>query len=86
MRAKFQPGNYTIAPWEYTPKVRWRVNPQSRRGVPDLISFRNHDGVFIGVEVKAARDQFRDDQRTFLTELKAASGLAFVAQDFAQFQ
>ena len=65
-------------------KARWRVNPQSRRGVPDIIGFRNRDGVFIGGEV--GRDQLRDDQRTFLTELKAANGLAFVAHSFAQFQ
>ena len=31
-------------------KARWRVNPQGRRGVPDIIGFRNADGVFIGVE------------------------------------
>ena len=67
-------------------KARWRVNPQGRRGVPDIIGFRNRDGVFIGVEVKAGRDQLRDDQRAFLTELKQAGGLAFVAHDFAQFQ
>ncbi|ALW86886.1 hypothetical protein AUC43_18465 [Hymenobacter sedentarius] len=67
-------------------KARWRVNPQSRRGVPDIIGFRNRDGLFIGVEVKAGRDQLRDDQRTFLNELRAAGGLAFVAHDFAQFQ
>ena len=36
--------------------------------------------------MKAGRDHLRDDQRTFLTELKAANGLAFVAHDFAQFQ
>ena len=36
--------------------------------------------------MKAGRDQLRDDQRTFLTELKSANGLAFVAHDFAQFQ
>ena len=31
-------------------KARWRVNPQGRRGVPEIIGFRNADGVFIGVE------------------------------------
>ena len=67
-------------------KARWRVNPQSRRGVSDIIGFRNADGVFIGVEVKAGRDTLRDEQRKFLNELKQANGLAFVAYDFAQFQ
>ena len=67
-------------------KARWRVNPQGRRGVPDIIGLRNRAGVFIGVEVKAGRDQLRDEQRTFLTELKTAHGLAFVGHDFAQFQ
>lgn len=67
-------------------KACWRVNPQSRCGVLGVIGFRTRNGVFIGVEVKAGRDQLRDDQRTFLTELKAANGLAFVAHDFAQFQ
>ena len=67
-------------------KARWRVNPQSRRGVPVIIGFRNRDGVFIGVEVKAGRDQLRDDQRTVLNELRTANDLAFVAHDFAQFQ
>ena len=71
----------------YNPDTkRWRVNPQGRRGVPDIIGFRNRDGLFIGVEVKACRDTLHDDQRTFLNELKAAHGLAFVAHSFAQFQ
>ena len=65
---------------------RWRVNPQGRRGVPDIIGFRNRDGLFIGVEVKAGRDALRDDQKLFLNELKQAGGMAFVAYDFAQFQ
>ena len=64
-------------------KARWRVNPQGRRGVPDIIGFRNADGVFIGVEVKAGRDQLHDVQKEFLDELKAAGGMAFVAYDFA---
>ena len=42
--------------------------------------------MFIGVEVKAGRDQLRPDQKQFLDELKAAGGLAFVARSFAQFQ
>ncbi|MGI4822643.1 MAG: VRR-NUC domain-containing protein [Janthinobacterium lividum] len=57
----------------------------ARRGVPDIIGFRLADAVFIGVEVKAGRDQLRPEQIQFLNELKAASGLAFVAYDFAQF-
>ena len=67
-------------------KACWRVNPQGRRGVPDIIGLRNTDGVFIGAEVKAGRDQLRDEQRTFLTELKDAHGLALIAYDFAQFR
>ena len=54
--------------------------------MPDIIGFRNADGVFIGVEVKAGRDTLRDDQKQFLNELKQAGGLAFVTYDFAQFQ
>jgi len=65
---------------------RWQVNPQARRGVPDIIGFRQADAVFIGVEVKTGCDRLRDDQRLFLNELKAAGGLAFVAYDFDQFQ
>jgi penicillin-binding protein-related factor A (putative recombinase) len=42
--------------------------------------------VFIGVEIKAALDQLRHDQRTFLNELKRAGGLAFIAYSFAQLQ
>ena len=67
-------------------KARWRVNPQSRRGVSDIIGFRNADGVFIGVEVKAGRDTLRDDQKQFLNELKQAGGVAFVAHSFVEFQ
>ena len=71
----------------YDPNTkRWRVNPQGRRGVPDIIGFRKRDGLFIGVEVKAGRDTLRDDQKKFLNELKAAGGLAFVAHSVAQFQ
>jgi len=65
---------------------RYRLNPQSRKGVPDIIGFRKSDGVFIGVEVKAGRDQLRPEQKQFLDELKAAGGLAFVAHSFDQFQ
>ena len=65
---------------------RWRVNPQGRRGVPDIIGFRKRDGLFIGVEIKAGRDQLRSEQKQFLDELKAAGDLAFVAHSFAQFQ
>lgn len=64
---------------------RWRVNPQGRRGVPDIIGFRKSDAVFVAVEVKAGRDQLRDDQRAFLDELKAARGLPFVAYNLAGF-
>ena len=66
-------------------KARWRV-PQSCLGLPGIIGFRNRDGLFIGVEVRASREQLCDDQRTFLNELKAAQGLAFVAHSFAEFQ
>ena len=71
----------------YDPQTgRWRKNPQGCNGVSDIIGFRKSDGVFIGVEVKAGRDQLRDDQRAFLNELKVAGGLSFVAYSFSQFQ
>ena len=71
----------------YDPKTqRWHRQPNSRRGVPDIIGFRRADGRFIGVEVKAGRDQLRPEQTHFLNDLKAAGGLAFVAYSFAQFQ
>ncbi|MFC6223931.1 VRR-NUC domain-containing protein [Hymenobacter artigasi] len=71
----------------YDPDAQcWRVNPQGIRGVPDIIGFRNRDGLFIGVEVKAGRDQLRLHQKQFLDELKGAGGLAFVAHDLARFQ
>ncbi len=53
------------------------------RGVADIIGFHNRDGTIIGVEVKDGRDQFRDDQKQLLDEMKAAGGLAFVAHSFA---
>lgn len=65
---------------------RYRFNPQGHRGVPDIIGFRKRDGLFIGIEVKAGRDQLRPEQKQFLDELKAAGGLAFVAHNFTQFQ
>ena len=70
----------------YDPKTnRWRVNPQSRPGTPDIIGFRHSDAVFIGIEVKAGRDRLRPAQKQFLDELKAAGGLAFIARSFATF-
>ena len=42
-----------------------KVNPQARRSRPDLIGFRQAEAVFIGAEVKAGRDQLRDDRRFF---------------------
>jgi len=71
---------------EYDPTTqRWRPHPNARRGVPDILGFRRADGKFLGVEVKAGRDQLRTEQIDFLNELKAAGGLAFVARDFAHF-
>ncbi|UYZ64899.1 VRR-NUC domain-containing protein [Hymenobacter weizhouensis] len=71
---------------EYDPKTgRWRPHPNSRRGVPDILGFRRADGRFLGIEVKAGTDRLRPEQMTFLRELKAAGGLAFVAYDFAGF-
>lgn len=52
MAPGFAPG-WVCEGSEYCPaKVHWCVNPQGRRGA-DIIGFRNADGVFIGVEVKA---------------------------------
>lgn len=65
---------------------KWRRNPQTRRGVPDIIGFHKASGRFIGVEVKYGSDRLRPEQRDFLNELKAAGGLAFVAYSFAEFQ
>ena len=53
--------------------------------MPDILGYRRPDGVFIGVEVKAGRDQLRPEQKQFLNELKAAGGLAFVAHTFVSF-
>ncbi|WP_019949635.1 VRR-NUC domain-containing protein [Hymenobacter aerophilus] len=64
---------------------RWRPHPNSPRGVPDILGFRRADGLFLGVEVKAGRDRLRDEQITFLNQLKAAGGLPFVAHSFAGF-
>ena len=71
---------------EYDPKTgKWRPHPNSRRGVPDILGFRRADGKFIGVEVKAGTDRIRPEQTKFLNELKASSGLAFIAYDYASF-
>lgn len=71
---------------EYDPKTqRWRPHPNARRGVPDILGFRRTDGKFLGVEVKAGTDRPRPEQTQFLTELKAAGGLAFIAYNFAGF-
>lgn len=71
---------------EYDPKTgKWRPHPNSRRGVPDILGFRRADGKFIGIEVKAGTDRIRPEQTKFLKELKASSGLAFIAYDYAGF-
>lgn len=49
------------------------------KGVPDIIGFHLNTGVFIGVEVKAGKDELRAEQIDFLTTLKASGGLAMIA-------
>lgn len=71
---------------EYDPKTnKWRPHPNSRRGIPDILGFRRADALFLGVEVKAGTDRPRPEQTQFLTDLKAAGGLAFIAYDYAGF-
>ena len=71
---------------EYDPKTgKWRPHPNSRRGIPDILGYRRADARFLGVEVKAGTDRPRPEQTKFLTELKAAGGLAFIAYSFAGF-
>ena len=71
---------------EYDPKTgKWRPHPNSRRGIPDILGYRRADARFLGVEVKAGTDRPRPEQTQFLTELKDAGGLAFIAYDYAGF-
>ena len=71
---------------EYNPKTgKWRPHPNSRRGIPDILGFRRADALFLGVEVKAGTDRPRPEQTQFLTELKAAGGLAFIAYHYTGF-
>jgi hypothetical protein len=71
---------------EYDPIThRWRLYPQARRGIPNIIGLRRADGRFIGVEFKAGTNRLRPEQISFLNQLKAADGLAFVAREFAGF-
>ena len=70
----------------YNPKTgRWYPHPNNRVGVPDILGYRKSDARFIGVEVKAGRDQLSNFQIDFLNELKEHGGLPFVAHSFAGF-
>ena len=54
-------------------KARWRVNPQGRRGVPDIIGFRKRDGLFIGDEGQAVgSSQLIQEGALVVAELVAA--------------
>ena len=64
----------------------WRDDLQGRKVMFHASGLRNRYGVLVGVEVAAGRNPVRDEQRTFLTELKAAHNLAFFAHNIAQFQ
>ena len=70
----------------YDPKTgKWYPHPNNRVGVPDILGYRKSDARFIGVEVKAGRDQLSNYQIDFLNELKEHGGLPFVAHSFAGF-
>lgn len=50
-----------------------------RKGVSDIIGFVRNTGLFVVCEVKTINDDFSDDQKEFLTEVKNAGGIALVA-------
>lgn len=62
----------------YDSKIqRFRKNPQTKLGVPDIIGFQKKTGRAIYVEVKAGADKLSDEQRQFLLEAIANGCIAF---------
>jgi hypothetical protein len=65
----------------------WRNNNLAVRGrkfigelgVPDIIGYQRNTAIWLGCEIKTLNDRLSADQIKFLTELKAAGGLALLA-------
>lgn len=63
----------------------WVKIKHSRKGVSDIIGFDKRTAVWIAVEVKIGTDRLSDEQTEFLSQIKTAGGLAFVARDLKEF-
>lgn len=50
-----------------------------KRGLADVMGFRNKDGVIVACEIKTLNDRFSSDQITFLNDVKKAGGDAYIA-------
>lgn len=68
-----------------TKKQTYRRLDYQQKGVADIIGFRKKDAVFIAVEIKIGSDTIKPDQHAFLSKLKEANGLVFVAHSFDDF-
>ena len=49
-------------------------------GAPDIIGVMPGDGRFLGIEVKTRTGRVSPSQETFLSEIRASGGRAFVAR------
>lgn len=56
---------------------RFRKNPQTKLGVPDIVGYQKKTGRAIYVEVKVGYDKLSDEQRQFLLEAIENGCIAF---------
>lgn len=62
----------------YDSKIqRFRKNPQTKLGVPDIVGYEKKTGRAIYVEIKVGADKLSDEQRQFLLEAIANGCIAF---------
>lgn len=75
--------NNTVGVYDAQKKV-YRANPYTLKGVPDVIGFRNADGLFVGVEIKIGADKLSVEQDEFLSKLQAAGGIGIAIKSIDQ--
>lgn len=65
----------------YDAKIGKHRKGSAKRGVSDVIGFREACGRMAAVEVKVGKDTLSDEQREFLEKIAKAGGFAFECRD-----
>jgi hypothetical protein len=63
----------------------YKVVPNSKLGVADVIGWNNTTGQFVGIEIKINYDKMSEHQIKWANGLKDANGAFFIAKTYEQF-